>query len=131
MRTRLDLFVIAALSVYRLWRLLARDEITARWREQAYNRWPPSAERAAGVMKWSAAQRQTVYSARPTRDSRPRVSRVAEAVDCPWCLGAWLAGAATLAVDASFGVVWPLAWWLALSAAVGLLGRLDGARKPQ
>jgi hypothetical protein len=130
MRTRLDLFIITALSVYRLWRLVARDAITQRWREQIYNRWPPDAARAHGIMRWSPDLRESVYSARPVSRPRPKVSWFAKAVDCPWCSGAWLCAVATLAVDASFGVVWPLAWWAALSAAVGLLGRLEGGKKP-
>lgn len=131
MRTRLDLFILSALSVYRVWRLVARDDITGRWREQLYNRWPPSASRAAGMMKWSPEKRENVYSVRPVGKPPPKVSWLAKAVDCPWCAGAWLSAAATVAVDASFGVVWPLAWWLALSTAVGLLGRLEGAKVTQ
>lgn len=125
MRTRLDLFVLMALAVYRCWRLMARDDITARWREQAYNRWPPSAQRSAGLMSWNPEIRQMVYKARPETGRRPKVSPVAAAVDCPWCGGAWLAGAAVIVVDVCFGVVWPVAWWLALSTAVGLLGRAE------
>lgn len=136
MRTRLDLFVILALAVYRLWRLVARDAITERWREQLYNRWPPSATRAAGLMEWNPEIRQMVYRVRggervsvgtgrlPAIDP-PKVSWLAAAVDCPWCSGAWLAAVATVLADASFGLVWPAAWFLALSTAVGLLGRAD------
>lgn len=132
MRTRLDLLVICALAVYRLWRLVARDAITERWREQIYNRWPPSAERAAGLMVWDAKILQSVYRVRPERDpngarhERPQVSWIAKWVDCPWCLGAWLCALATVAVDASFGLTWPVVWFLALSTLVGLLGRAEG-----
>lgn len=134
MRTRLDLLVICALGVYRLWRLVARDAITERWREQIYNRWPPDARRAAGLMAWNGSIRQMVYTARPADHmvglravaKLPKVSLVAAAIDCPWCAGAWLCAVATLAVDASFGLTWPVVWFLALSTLVGLLGRIEG-----
>lgn len=128
MRTRLDLLVIVALALYRAWRFVAKDKITERWREEAFNRWPPSAERAAGRMKWSADQRQMVYSIRPesNRDQRPKVSWIAASIACPWCAPLILALPLTLVVDACFGLTWPLAWWLALSASVGLLGRAEG-----
>lgn len=126
MRTRLDLLVISALAVYRCWRLVARDDITSQWRERVYNRWPPTASRATGLMKWEPKLRQNVFHARPGEP--PKVSGLAAAVDCPWCFGAWLCVPATLAVDASFGLVWPVAWFLALSTVVGLLGRLDAAK---
>lgn len=129
MRTRLDLFVLLVFAVYRTWRLVARDKITERWREQLYNRWPPDAARAAGTMKWNPHLREMVYSARPQvrgTDTRPKVNWWAQMSGCPHCGGAWLAAVATLVADASFGLVWPLAWFLALSAAVGLLGRAEG-----
>lgn len=132
MRTRLDLLVICALGVYRLWRLVARDAITERWREQIYNRWPPDAQRAAGVMVWDDKLRQSVYRVRPergpdgSRNPRLRVSLVAASVNCPWCAPTFICAALTLAVDASFGLTWPALWFLALSTLVGLLGRVEG-----
>lgn len=131
MRTRLDLLAICALAVYRLWRFVARDAITERWREQIYNRWPPDAKRAAGVMVWDTKIRQSVYRVRPERTPsgsttlRPQVSWLTAAVACPWCVGAWLSAVLTIAADASFGLTWPVAWFGALSALVGLLGRAE------
>jgi hypothetical protein len=126
MQTRLDMFVLCALCVYRVWRLVAKDAITARWRETAYNRWPPDGKRAGGRMAWNPELREMVFSTRLEGDPRPKVNMLAQLVNCPRCGGAWLAAIATVAVDVSFGVAWPIAWWLALSAAVGLLGRADG-----
>lgn len=125
MRTRLDLLIITALAVYRFWRLLARDDITAKWRESVYNRFPPSATRATGLMKWDSDLRENVYRARPGKP--PAVSWAAKAFDCPWCYGAWLSVGATYAADAAFGLVWPVMWFLALSCLVGLLGRADAS----
>lgn len=125
MQTRLDLLVITALGVYRLWRLVARDAITARWRETLYNRWPPDATRAAGEMTWDARSRQMVYRVRPK--DKPKVSALATAVACPWCSGLWASAVATAAVNACFGLTWPVLWFGALSTAVGLLGRADAS----
>jgi hypothetical protein len=134
MRTRLDLLVLCALGVYRLWRLVARDTITERWREQLYNRWPPDARRASGLMTWEPSIRQMVFKARPgvtgvsTRPGNPhgpKVSLVAAGLDCPWCAGAWLSAVVTVLADASFGLTWPLVWFAALSTLVGLLGRAE------
>lgn len=41
---------------------------------------------------------------------------------CPWCLGAWLALAATLAVDHDHLGVGTLVSWFASAAIVGMLG---------
>ena len=106
---------------------MARDSITARWREKVYDRWPPDATRSAGTMTWQPALREHTYTVRPVATKRPKVSVVTAAVSCAWCGGAWLAAVATAVVDASVGLPMPVAWWLAVSAAVGLLGRADAA----
>ena len=130
---RLDLFVILALATYRVWHLIARDSITERWREQVYNRWPPDYERALARMEWNAEMREMVRHSRHATDAErgaiPTPTWLAKMADCPWCAGAWLAAAATIAADITYGLPWPAAWFLALSAAVGLLGRLEGAQK--
>lgn len=136
MRTRLDLLVIAALGVYRAWRFIAKDRITERWREQVYNRWPPTYKRALARAEWNENMHEVVMHTRGgTRrntgkemvdDKVPKVSWATASVDCPWCLPLLACAALTLAVDASFGLTWPVAWWLALSTAVGLVGRADG-----
>jgi hypothetical protein len=125
MRTRLDLFVLASLGTYRVWRLVARDEITKRWREAAYNRWPPTYPRSLGFTEWNPKMREAVLHGRPERSIHPPVSVIAAHVDCAWCLGALLSAVATVAVNATYGLVWPMLWWLALSSAVGLLSGLD------
>lgn len=131
MRTRLDLLVISALALYRLWRLVARDTITEPWRARIYDRWPPTAARALYLTTWNKAKREVVAHARQTtgplvdRRPIPRVNLLAASIDCPWCAPTLVAGVVTVLVDASFGLTWPLAWWGALAALVGLLGRID------
>jgi hypothetical protein len=126
MRTRLDLLVIGALAVYRAWRFVARDAITQRWREALYDRFPPSYQRSLARSEWNSKMHEVVMHTRPSNRSHPKVSWVTASLACPWCLGTWLSAALTAAVDASFGLTWPILWWLALSALVGLLGRADG-----
>jgi hypothetical protein len=126
MRTRLDLFVLAAFGTYRVWRFVARDTITKRWRETAYNRWPPTYARSLAVTEWSTSMHQSVVRGRPEHAPTPRVSWVAAHVDCAWCGGASLSALATAVVNVTYGVVAPVLWWLALSTAVGLLSRADG-----
>lgn len=128
MRLRLDLLVIAALAVYRVWRFVARDNITERWRERIYNRWPPTYQRALVRAEWNEDMHEVVMHTRngSVRDKVPKVSWATASLDCPWCLPLLVCAALTLAVDASFGLTWPVMWWLALSTAVGLIGKADG-----
>ena len=96
-------FVVAALAVYRIWRLLAEDDILepARRRVLRYAGWEEGDDLPEGYrVKW--------------RDF----------LVCPWCCGAWLSLLAVIAWSAVYG--WPgvipfLATWFALSAAVGLI----------
>ncbi len=125
MRTRLDLLLICALALYRGWRLIARDAITQRPREDMYDRWPPNYKRSLVRTEWNADMREVVFHSRPTHQRRPKVSLVAQSVDCPWCLPTFAAAALTAAVDASFGLIWPVAWFGALCCLIGLLGRAD------
>lgn len=122
------MLVIGALAIYRAWRLMARDTITQRWRETLYNRFPPSYQRSLVRAEWNVKMHEVLLNTRrdTPSDPVPKVSWVTANIDCPWCLGSWLAVALTLAVDASFGLTWPVLWALALGALVGLLGRVDG-----
>lgn len=128
MRTRLDLLVIGALAVYRAWRFVARDTITQRWREALYNRFPPTYQRSLVRAEWNSKMHEVLLHARRDnpRDPVPNVSWLTASFDCPWCINLIASAALTAAVDASFGLTWPLLWWLALSALVGFLGRVDG-----
>lgn len=128
MRTRPDLLIISALAIYRAWRFLARDAITQRWRETLYNRFPPSYQRSLVRAEWNAKMHEVLLNTRrdTPSDPVPRVSWFTASLNCPWCAPSFAAAALTLAVDASFGLTWPVLWGLALGALVGLLGRIDG-----
>jgi hypothetical protein len=45
--------------------------------------------------------------------------RTRELIECPWCLGSWLAFAVTLAVDLVIGIPAPVLVGLAAAAVVG------------
>lgn len=97
------LFILASLAVYRLWRLLAEDEILEPVRRKIlrYEGWTPDQDLPDEYrVKW--------------RDF----------LVCPWCCGGWLSLLAVIAWSAVYG--WPgvlpfLATWFGLSAAVGLI----------
>lgn len=128
MRTRLDLLVICALGVYRAWRFVARDAVTQRWREALYNRFPPTYQRSLARAEWNSKMHEVVFHTRRDnpRDPVPKVSWLTASFDCPWCINLIASAGLTVAVDASFGLTWPILWWLALSSLVGFLGRVDG-----
>jgi hypothetical protein len=126
MRTRLDLLLICALAIYRGWRLVARDKVTERWREQAYNRWPPNYKRTLVETKWEPMMRESVPHTRTSALERPKVSIVAASLSCPWCAPTFAAALLTFAVDVSFGLTWPVVWFAALGCLVGLLGSYEG-----
>ena len=97
--------VLLALAAYRLWRLLALDEILRPVRERAIHRAEKPGEIYVG--KGSYREELDIF------------------VHCPWCLGFWIAlgftGAWWAWPDATLTVAVPLA----ASAAVGLLGKTD------
>jgi len=102
-------FILLALAAYRLWRLLAEDDILERPRRKLLRL---SREWADG-------------------DSIPKGYRneLALFLTCPWCAGAWVSLATYIAWIATLGE-WPdsasevfvgLGVWFALSASVGLI----------
>jgi hypothetical protein len=95
--------ILDSLAVFRIWRLVALDEITeaprARWEEWAWNRY--------GKTEPGRAQ---------------KVPKIITLVGCPWCLGAWMVLGA-LAWKRVSPRTWSVARTaLATSAVVGLLG---------
>lgn len=84
------LFVLLSLSVYRVWRLIGKDDITAPLR--------------APLPTW-----------------------MLKGIECPNCLGTWIAIAAVWLVDRQLVTLepnWPI-WAAAVACAVGLIGGLD------
>lgn len=86
-----------ALAVYRVWRIVAVDQITEPIRARIIFR------------------------------DHPAWDWFVDLVTCPWCLGWWLSGVASLvyvaALDLSAWWVWLL--WPAVSCVVGFLGKFD------
>lgn len=90
--------LLIGLATYRLWRLVAVDNILDRPRDWFYNR-------ANGpVSRWFG-----------------------EMIGCVWCLGFWIAGGmtATAALTYHWGWLEALVVWVAASAVAGFAGRLD------
>lgn len=106
-------FILLALASYRLWRLLADDDITDRPRRWALNlgrEWQPGDDAPDGYReRWGLF------------------------LTCPWCAGAWISGLVYLTwvlllgnPDHASDVLVGIGVWFALSAAVGLIrGNLD------
>ena len=86
-----------ALAVYRVWRIIAVDQIT---------------EPIRNLFIWN---------------NTPLWNWITDLVTCPWCLGWWLSGAASVAYVAALGLSWWWVWllWPAVSCVVGFLGKLD------
>ena len=86
--------VVVGLVSYRIWRLLAVDEITERPREWLLNR-------------------------NVTAETDARLHRF---LSCPWCSGFWITGLVTFGWWLIEGSTNPVAIWLASSVVVGFLG---------
>lgn len=112
------MLTLTALAAYRVTRLLVADSIADPWREQLFNRWPPSWERSR--TRWVPEQQRHVYRA---DDDRVPVVRAAKLLDCPWCMGFWVCAAAVTIMRPRR----PVLTTLALSTVVGMIGAVDGA----
>lgn len=97
-------FVLLALAAFRVWKLIADDEILDRPRDWIIER----IDLGRGQTKWQ------------------------DFIICPWCAGFWISGLMLAIYLATLGS-WPdsvgagvadVGVWFALSAAVGLLARL-------
>lgn len=80
---------LLALATYRVWRLIAVDQITEPIRARFIFR-------DGRLWQW-----------------------VADLVGCPWCLGWWLSGVASVAYVMVLGLGW---WWVVLWPAVSCVG---------
>ena len=87
-----------SLAVYRVWRIIAVDQITEPIRARFI--W-----REGRVWQW-----------------------IADLIGCPWCLGWWLSGVAAAAYVVALGLSWwwVLLLWPAVSCVVGFLGKVEG-----
>lgn len=111
MTSELVLLITLALASYRLWRILGKDS------------WPPSVwfRQRLGAEAFAGGGTANRTGSRPWWKQE-----ALELIECPWCMGFWIAGAVV-------ANLWP--WdtlaelavaWLAVSCLVGLIGaRLD------
>jgi hypothetical protein len=86
-----------ALAVYRVWRIIAVDQITEPIRARIIFR-------TSRLWDW-----------------------IADLITCPWCLGFHLSGIAAVAYVGALGLSWwwVVLLWPAVSCVVGFLGKLD------
>lgn len=103
------LVALATLAAYRLTRLATTDKITE-----------PLMER----VRWWLEKRWESKHAEPGSDTEWN-SKIAFMLSCPWCLGFWVSGAATVLVSAVYGLDYPVLTWLAMSTVIGFIGRID------
>ena len=94
--------LLDALAVFRLWRLVALDEITegprSRWETWAHEHFDP----------------------KPEPGRAPQTAKIITLVGCPWCLGFWLCIAAVACKRLTPRVWSVVRVVLASSALVGL-----------
>lgn len=93
------LFVLAALSTWRLTRIITGDTISEPYRDQL---------------------RAVVPDDRPWY--RSRAGYLLNLVECPYCMGVWLGAAFAAWLDLLVGLPLPLLWWGGFAAVAGLLG---------
>lgn len=100
------LFALLALGSYRIWRLIAVDDV------------PFSPLRERIIHRWDARARG--------KDAE-RHLRYVEGLQCPWCLGSLISFALVTGVAQVQSLRLPGLWAIAVACVVGLLGRVDDA----
>lgn len=100
------LFALLALGSYRIWRLIAVDDV------------PLSFAREWLIKRWDSRARG--------KDAE-RHLRYVEGLQCPWCLGSLIAFAFVAGVAQVRSLPLPGLWALSVACVVGLLGKLDDA----
>lgn len=116
----LALFVLASFAAFRLTVLVTRDEITKRWRERFFDRFPPTGQRSTARSMWRKVDRSVLLTARLGEDPRP-VSLLGQVVDCAWCTGVWVSLAVWGALWSVVALPLPALWPMAMAGAVGTL----------
>lgn len=98
------LFALLALGSYRIWRLLAIDDM------------PFGDLRKRLIKRWDR-------EVRPKTKTEPL--RYVEGLQCPWCLGSLIAFAFVAGVAQVRSLPLPGLWAIAVACVVGLLGKVD------
>lgn len=93
--------LVVTLAAYRATRLVTTDTLFGSWRARWFLRYPPTG-----------------------RDAHP----LGQLIDCPWCIGWWIAGVAVTVAAVVHVLPWrPSTWlfaWPAASAGVGITAGL-------
>lgn len=103
------LFVLATLAAYRVTRLVTTDKIaepvTERIRWWFERRWIAKHDFEGSDTEWN--------------------SKVAYMLSCPWCLGFWVSGVMSVLLSVAYGLDYLAIMWLAMSAGIGFLAKVD------
>ncbi len=107
--------LILALAAYRLTRMVTTDTIFDKPRIRIFRRYPPPGS-------WQTVGRK----GETLPDGQIRDAHwIGKLIDCPWCIGFWIAGASVLTVNGWEGQP-TIIEWLATSAIVGVTAGLAG-----
>jgi hypothetical protein len=103
-------FLLALLAAYRVTRLVTTDKIaepvTERIRWWFERRWHEKHNERGSADEWN--------------------SKWAYMLSCPWCLGFWVSGVMSVLLSVAYGFDYlTIIGWLAMSAGIGLIARLD------
>jgi hypothetical protein len=122
-RARIDptLVAVTSLAAFRLTRLITDDSLTEPLRQQIFNRWPPSIDRAG--LRWNG--QRLVERARDV--AHPAPHPVGRLLDCHWCSGVYCAALVVALVARHSDLPLPALTWAAAAAVVGFLGAVDHA----
>lgn len=102
------LFLLATLAAYRVTRLVTTDKIAE-----------PVTER----IRWWFERRW--YEKHDTGSDEEWNSKWAYMLSCPWCFGFWVSGVMSVLLSVAYGLDYLGIMWLAMSAGVGLLAKVD------
>lgn len=122
--------LMMGLAAYRLTRLVTRDSIGDRPREQWFDWFPPSAERGKVTVDWSQWRYRPAGGAYMHPRAQPKpLSMLGQWADCAFCAGVTISGLVVLAAVGLGHLPWrwqTVEWWPVVAGGQGLLSALDG-----
>jgi hypothetical protein len=113
-------FLGAWLAAFRATRVITKDSLFKRQREWFFRWYPPNEEWAKlRPSRLDDGTRSWIQDPAPRR----RISKWGQLIECPFCSGFYVSGLTVLLLQHWVSVKFPVMWWLAISAAVGLAAK--------